>query len=93
MVLGCQRDREELRIVREEDGRALAAELGCGFAEIEVESGCQDVNDFIDRLVMRVRDRRERRAEDSCKQTTLMPAEKSQCAASATGFWDRILRR
>ncbi|KAH7417411.1 hypothetical protein BKA64DRAFT_702180 [Cadophora sp. MPI-SDFR-AT-0126] len=86
MVLGCQKDREHLRIVREERGRDLAAELGCGFAEVEVQSGCEDINAVIDSLVMHVRERRRRRAECSfCKETAL--------PAPTTGFWERILRR
>jgi len=92
MVLGCQRDREDLRIVREEDGRAVAVELGCGFVEVEVESGCEDVNAVMDSLVVQVRDRRKRRAEDSCEETMELP-RRSSSAATATGLWERMLGR
>ncbi|PVH85760.1 P-loop containing nucleoside triphosphate hydrolase protein [Cadophora sp. DSE1049] len=85
MVLGCQKDREDLRIVSEEEGRALAIELGCGFAEVEVKSGCEDVNAVIDSLFMQVRERRRKRVEGSCKETAL--------PSTATGFWERMLRR
>ncbi|KAK0119287.1 hypothetical protein ONS95_008134 [Cadophora gregata] len=92
LVLGCQRDREDLRIVKEDDGRALAGELGCGFAEVEVESGCEGINVVIDRLVMQVREQRKWRAGGSCKGERLS-TEKDATDATATRFWERMLRR
>ncbi|KAH7364096.1 hypothetical protein BKA65DRAFT_490401 [Rhexocercosporidium sp. MPI-PUGE-AT-0058] len=91
MVLGCQRDREDLRIVSEEEGRELAREWGCEFAEVEVESGCEGVDAFIDTLVRGVRERRRRRAdvERIGKEVSVT----GKIVGTAAGILERILRR
>ncbi|KAH9215410.1 hypothetical protein DL95DRAFT_445979 [Leptodontidium sp. 2 PMI_412] len=99
MVLGCQRDRDELRIVSEAEGRAVARELGCGFAEVEVESGREDANAVVDTLVMEIRERRKRRAEieewrkgGSSRAPAPVPVPRKDPTVGM-GLWERILHR
>ncbi|KAG4427364.1 hypothetical protein IFR05_017152, partial [Cadophora sp. M221] len=87
------RDREELRVVREEEGRKLAREWGCGFAEVEVESGCQDANAVIDTLVKEIRERRRKRGETEKVEKEGAGIGNGNGQEGGTGFWERILRR